>query len=255
MMRKEVKVFVILACVFVSNVILAEFIGVKIFNLDTSLGFQPLEYSIFGMPMGLSYTAGVIIWPIVFVLTDIINDYYGKKGVKYLTYIAVAISIYAFLVVNLAIKLEPAKWWQSLHTDKGLVDFNQAYCLIFGQGNNIIVASSTAFVIGQIVDIAIFQKIKKSAQGSKLWLRATVSTLISQLIDSFVVIFIAFYFLQNWSLNQALSVSINNYIYKGIVAVLMIPILHIIHRWIESYIGKDKSEKMRENALKNTLEF
>jgi queuosine precursor transporter len=254
-MRKEVKIFIILSCIFVSNVILAEFIGVKIFNLDTSLGLSSFEYKLFGMKMGLSYTAGVLIWPIVFVLTDIINDYYGKRGVQFLTYLAAAISIYAFLVVNIAMKLQPAGWWQGLHADKGLIDFNQAFNLIFGQGNNIIVASLTAFVIGQIIDVSIFQRLKKTQHGSKLWVRATVSTLVSQLIDSFVVIFIAFYFLQDWSLNQALSVSINNYIYKAVIAFLMIPVLHFIHNGIENYLGKPNAEKMKENALKNTLEF
>jgi queuosine precursor transporter len=254
-MKKEVKIFIILACIFVSNVILAEFIGVKIFNLDTSLGFSKFEYELFGMKMGLSYTAGVIIWPLVFVLTDIINEYYGKKGVQFLTYLAVAISIYAFIIVNIAMGLSPAEWWQSVHSDKGLTDFNQAFCLIFGQGNNIIVASLTAFVIGQLIDIAVFQRLKRTKSGSKLWVRATVSTLISQLIDSFVVIFVAFYFLQDWSLNQALSVSINNYIYKGIVALLMIPVLQLIHKWLENYFGKNNAEIMKENAMKNTIDF
>lgn len=254
-MRREVKVFIVLACIFVSNVILAEFIGVKIFSLDSSLGLKSIEYSIFGIPMGLSYTAGVLIWPVVFVLTDIINDYYGKSGVKILTYISVAISIYAFIVVNLAINLEPAIWWKSINTDRGIPDFNLAYKLIFGQGNNIIVGSLTAFVLGQLIDVAVFQKLKRTSRGSKLWVRATISTLISQLIDSFVVIYVAFYLGQNWPLNQVLSVSINNYIYKGIVALLMIPVLHFIHKLIENYLGKATAKKMQENALKNTLEF
>lgn len=250
-MKKEVKVFIVLACIFVSNVILAEFIGVKIFNLDTSIGLPSFEYNLFGMKMGLSYTAGVLIWPIVFVLTDIINEYYGKNGVKFLTYLAVAISIYAFIIVNIAMGLSPASWWQGIHSDKGLTDFNQAFCLIFGQGNNIIVASLTAFVIGQLIDITVFQRLKRTKSGSKLWVRATVSTLISQLIDSFVVIFVAFYFLQNWTLQQALSVSINNYIYKGLVAIIMIPILQVIHRGLENYFGKSLSEKMIDDALNN----
>ena len=71
---------------------------------------------------------------------------------------------------------------------------------------------------------------------------------MSQFIDSFVVIIIAFKIGQNWSWAQVLSVSINNYLYKGIVAILMIPILFLIHKWIENYLGKEKSEEMRYQA-------
>lgn len=251
-MKKEVKVFIILACVFVANVILAEFIGVKIFSLEQTLGYKPLEYQWFGIPLSLSYTAGVIIWPVVFVLTDIINDFYGKKGVRFLTYLAAAITIYAFLVINIAIHLHPASWWQTIQADKGVPDADLAYKFIFGQGQNIIIGSLTAFILGQFIDIYVFQAIKRrSKNNNNLWIRATVSTLISQFIDSFVVIFIAFYIGQNWTLQKVLSVSINNYIYKGLVALLMIPILQWIHTLIQNYIGKETSDLMKEKALNN----
>jgi uncharacterized integral membrane protein (TIGR00697 family) len=254
-MRKEVKVFTILASIFIANVILAEFIGVKIFSLTKTLGLNDVNFSLIGQPMSFQYTAGVLIWPVVFILTDIINDYFGKRGVQFLTYLAVAISIYAFFVMNVAISLAPADWWQSVQTENGIPDFNKAYALIFGQGNNIIIGSLTAFVIGQLIDVAIFQRMKKTRVGSKLWVRATCSTLVSQLIDSFVVIYIAFYLGQNWPLSQVFSVSLNNYVYKGIVAILMIPVLHLIHLSIEKYLGKPLAEQLRDRALKNKLDF
>lgn len=251
-MKKEVQVFVILGCVFIANVILAEFIGVKIFSLEQSLGYKPLEYSIFGIPLSLSYTAGVIIWPVVFVLTDIINDFYGKRGVRFLTYLATVITFYAFLVTFISINLSPANWWQDINSSQGIPDANLAYKFVFGQGQNIIIGSLTAFMIGQFVDIYVFQAIKKRSKNpDNLWIRATVSTLVSQFIDSFVVIYIAFYIGQDWSLNQVLSVSINNYIYKGIVAIIMIPVLQWVHKIIQKYIGKETSDIMREKALRN----
>ncbi|MBL7789591.1 MAG: queuosine precursor transporter [Chitinophagales bacterium] len=254
-MRKEVKVFILLGCVFVANVILAEFIGVKIFSLTASMGLPDWNYTLFGQPMSLQYTAGVLIWPVVFVLTDIINDYYGRKGVRFLTFLAVGISLYAFFVVNLAINLEPAMWWKMVNQDQGIPDLNLAYKQIFGQGNNIIIGSLMAFVLGQFIDVMVFQKLKQTQKGSQLWVRATVSTLVSQFIDSFVVIFIAFYLGQGWPLSQVLSVSTNNYIYKGLVAILMIPVLHFIHLAIEKYLGNSLAEHMRASALKNKLEF
>jgi uncharacterized integral membrane protein (TIGR00697 family) len=252
-MKKESFVFVVLACIFVSNVILAEFIGVKIFSLEATFGFQPVDWHLFGLPINLTYTCGVIIWPIVFVMTDIINDYYGRNGVKILTYIAVAITIYAFFVSNIAMRTSPAEWWRVIQTDQGVPDYNLAYKAVFGQGNNIIIGSLVAFIIGQFTDVYIFQKIKEKSKSGGLWIRATVSTLVSQLIDSFVVIYVAFYLGQNWPLSQVLNVSINNYIYKGIVAILMIPVLQFVHKSLEKYFGLELSETLRKKALKNEL--
>lgn len=254
-MRKEVKVFIVLGSVFIANVILAEFIGVKIFSLTGSLGLPDWSYTLLGQPMSLYYTAGVLIWPVVFILTDIINDYYGRQGVRFFTFLASLISIYAFIVIYLAIGLAPAPWWQTVNQDQGIPDFNLAYRLIFGQGNNIIIGSLSAFVIGQFIDVYIFQILKKTQRGGQLWVRATISTLVSQLLDSFVVIYIAFYLGQGWPLSQVFSVSLNNYIYKGIVAIMMIPLLHLLHKLIENYLGKKLSEKMREQAIKNELDF
>jgi uncharacterized integral membrane protein (TIGR00697 family) len=247
-MKKEQKIFVILACLFVANALIAEFIGVKIFSLESSFGFEPLSYSLFGQKMNLSFTAGVIIWPVVFVLTDIINDFYGKKAVKFLTYVAVAVIIYAFIAVNFAIKATPVQWWIDINKANGVPNSDLAFRYIFGQGQNIIVGSLVAFVIGQLLDASVFHALKTRSKNNSLWVRATVSTLVSQFIDSFVVIIIAFKIGQNWSWSQVLSVSINNYIYKGIVALLMIPILFMVHKWIEKYLGKEKSEEMRHQA-------
>jgi hypothetical protein len=254
-MKKEVKIFVILATLFVANAILAEFLGVKIFSLEQTLGFDPIHYNLLGIDLSLTYTAGVIIWPFVFILTDVINDYFGHRGVRFLTILASVVISYAFFITYFAIHAHPADWWILANVDKGIADNNQAYKVIFGQGMNIIVGSLTAFIIGQFLDIYIFQWIKKRTNDGKLWLRATVSTLVSQFIDSFVVLYIAFYIGQNWSIKQVLSICFNNYFYKGFMAIALIPLLHLVHHAIERYLGKDKALKMRMNALHNKRLF
>jgi uncharacterized integral membrane protein (TIGR00697 family) len=254
-MTKQTKIFIILACIFVSNVILAEFIGVKIFSLESTFGFEARNWSFFGMPIQLHYTCGVIIWPVVFVMTDIINDYYGRNGVRMLTYIAVGITMYAFLVSNLAINVSPASWWIGSNQAMGVPDNNLAFKAVFGQGNNIIVGSLIAFVLSQFLDIFIFNKIKEKKGQGAIWIRATASTMVSQLLDSFVVIYVAFYFGQGWSNEQSFQVALNNYIYKGIIAILLIPVLHLIHKALENYFGQDLSNKMRQNALSKDSGF
>lgn len=250
-MTKKEKLFIILGGFFIANALLAEFIGVKIFSLEKSLGLDLVDYKLFNIDLNLSYTAGVIIWPIVFIMTDIINEYYGKKGVRFLSILAAMIIGYSFFVIYFAIHASPADWWVSINKDKGVPDMNIAYSSIFGQGMNIIYASLVAFVLGQLLDVMVFQKIKSITGDKYLWLRATGSTIVSQAIDSFVVIYLAFYVSANWPLNQVMAVAINNYIYKFIVAIAITPLLYIIHAAIDRYLGKELAEEMIAESAKD----
>nr|MBP9933224.1 VUT family protein [Chitinophagaceae bacterium] len=109
---KSVKLFIILAGIFSTNAIVAEFIGGKIFSLEKTLGLDPVSFSLFG-EYGLAFnlTAGVLLWPIVFIMTDIINEYYGMKGVKFLSYLTAALISISFFAAYGAIHLVPADWW------------------------------------------------------------------------------------------------------------------------------------------------
>ena len=85
--------------------------------------------------------------------------------------------------------------------------------------------------------------------GSKyIWLRATGSTLFSQLVDSFVVLGIAFYIFGNWSLSLVFSVGVINYLYKGFVAIVMTPLLYVAHYIIDGYLGKEYAEQLSHDA-------
>lgn len=256
---KKVQIlFLVLASIFLTNALLAEFIGVKIFSLEKSLGITPFNFSLFGTD-GLSFnlTAGVLIWPVVFVFTDIINEYFGKKGVKKITYISIVMIAYSFLIVFLAIELVPADFWTTSHIPEGdpqniaskVSDYNHAFKLIFGQGLWIIIGSLVAFLIGQLLDVIIFQKIKYYTGDKFLWLRATGSTLVSQFIDSFVVLFIAFYLGADWSLKLVLTIGIVNYLYKCFIALILTPLLYIIHYIIDTYLGEEMAIRLKNNAL------
>jgi uncharacterized integral membrane protein (TIGR00697 family) len=121
----------------------------------------------------------------------------------------------------------------------------------------IIIGSLAAFLIGQVLDVFIFHKIKKITGEKGIWLRSTGSTLVSQLIDSFVVLFIAFYVGRRiqtnqgdpWSLHQILVTGTGNYIYKFAVAVLLTPVIYLVHAWIEKYLGHDKAAEMKRAAM------
>lgn len=257
--NKSTKLFIFLGGFFIANAFIAEVIGVKIFSLENTLGITPFKIPLFGNDFSFNLTAGVLLWPVVFIMTDIINEYYGERGVKFLSYLTVGLLAYAFIMYFLAIKLVPADWWITSKGKQGVPNMQSAYAQIFGQGTAIILGSLIAFLIGQIVDVVIFHKIKKWSGEKYIWLRATGSTLVSQFIDSFVVLFIAFYLYPKyisdangpaWAFNIVMSICIGNYIYKFIVAVVLTPVIYLVHNWIDKYLGHEVAAEMKKAALR-----
>ena len=247
--KKENKLFLILAAFFITNALIAEFIGIKIFSLEGTLGIEPLVYELFGQQMQFNLTAGVVLWPVVFLMTDIINEYFGKRGVKFLSYLTVLLILFAFLMVYISIHLTPADWWVGSVKSHGISNYQNAFSLVFGQGLWIIIGSLVAFLVGQLLDVAVFQKLKTITGDKKIWLRATGSTLVSQFIDSFVVLIIAFKLGADWSWALVLAVGFNNYIYKFIVAVVLTPTIYLAHILIDRYLGTDLAEHMKSEAM------
>jgi len=249
---KRNKLFLALGAFFIANAIIAEMIGVKIFSLEKTIGFSPVTIDLLGNVFSFNMTAGVILWPMVFIMTDIINEYFGKSGVRLFTYIAIGLISYTFLTLFLAIRLEPADFWKFKETNSGTIDMQAAYSQIFGQGLWIIIGSLVAFLFGQIIDVHVFHLLKNKTGNKMLWLRSTGSTLVSQFIDSFVVLFIAFYIGAGWDLKLVIGIGIVNYIYKFVVAVALTPLLYLIHKIIDAYLGKELAEAMMAEAQKDS---
>lgn len=242
------KLFVLLAGFFVGNAILAELIGVKIFALEDTLGVSPFEWKLFGQSGSLSFTAGTLLWPVVFVLTDVINEYYGKRGVRLISWLAVAMILYGFVFAYAAIAIAPASWWVTVAQDQGVPDYQAAFAAVFGQGMWTIAGSVTAFLVGQLIDVSIFHRIRRATGERMVWLRATGSTAVSQLVDSFVVLYIAFVLgPQQWSMSLFLAVGTVNYAYKMCAAIALIPAIYAMRAGIARYLGAEGA-RMREAA-------
>lgn len=254
--QKKNRLFIVLAGIFLTNAILAEIIGVKIFSGEATLGFQPAELNIMGFVMDFNLTAGAIIWPVVFITSDLINEYFGKPGVKRISYLAAFFITYSFIVIFITIKLPPAQWWLEANSLDGAGNyFNMdfAFNKILGQGQRIIIGSLAAFLLGQLVDVFVFQKLRQLTGQKMLWLRATGSTLVSQLLDSFVVLFIAFYGI--FSNQQIIAIGLTNYIYKFSVAILLTPLIYLGHYLIDRYLGKENAEKISAEAAAGSQSF
>ena len=252
--QKSTRLFVLLAGFFVTNAIVAEFVGIKIFSLEQSLGFDDWNWSLLGNSGSLQFTAGVVLWPFVFILTDVINDYFGTKGVRFISFLAAGLISYAFLMVFFAIWLAPASWWvASGKASLGVDNMQTAFAAVFGQGLWVIGGSLVAFLVGQLLDAVIFQRIKKVTGDKKIWLRATASTVVGQFVDSFVVLYIAFVLgPQQWSNDLFLAIGSVNFIYKLLVAIALIPLLYFVHWAISRYLGKEKASELRRAAIESS---
>lgn len=243
------RLFIFLAGFFLTNALIAEFVGVKIFSLEDTLGVAPYHWNLFGVSGNLSFTAGVLLWPFVFVMTDVINEYFGVRGVRLISWMAVAFIAYAFVGAYVAIALAPAAFWVDANAALGVPDVQRAYALIFGQGLWTIGGSLIAFMIGQLVDVTVFQRIRRLTGERWVWLRATGSTAISQLLDSYVVLYVAFVIgPQHWPLDQFLAVGTVNYVYKMAAAIALIPLLYVSRRSIARYLGAENAERLRHEA-------
>ncbi len=252
--QKRSRLFTILAGIFITNALLAEMIGVKIFSAESTLGLSPANLSILGFTMDFNLTAGAVIWPVVFITTDLINEYFGKPGVKRISYFTALLIIYAFAVIFISIRLSPADFWiDTKDPDGNSLNMDFAFNKIFGQGQRIIIGSLTAFLLGQLVDVFVFQRLRKLTGSKMLWLRATGSTLVSQFIDSFVVLFIAFYGV--FTNPQIIAIGITNYIYKFIIAIALTPVIYMGHALIDGYLGKAQAEKISSEAAQKSKGF
>ncbi|HZF96907.1 MAG TPA: queuosine precursor transporter [Pseudoxanthomonas sp.] len=249
---RAVRLFIALAAFFCVNAVLAEFIGVKIFALEDTLGIDPLQWNLFGQTGSLSFTAGTLLWPMVFILTDTVNEFFGRRGVRFISWTAVALIVYGFLFAFAAIALAPADWWVVAAQSQGVPDYQAAFAAIFGQGMWTIAGSIVAFLAGQLIDVAVFQRIRGATGERWVWLRATGSTAVSQLVDSFVVLYIAFVLgPQKWPTSLFLAVGTVNYAYKMLAAIALIPLLYLMRRGIRAYLGAAHERELREHAARD----
>ncbi len=252
--QKRNRLFVILSGIFITNALLAEIIGAKVFSAEATIGLKPAQLNIMGFVMDFNLTAGALIWPVVFIITDLINEYFGKPGVKRISYLTALLILYGFLTIYMSIQLPPAAWWASITDGKGdSFNMDMAFNRVLGQGLRIIIGSLAAFLVGQLVDVFVFQKLRHATGSRMLWLRSTGSTLVSQLVDSFVVLFIAFYGV--FSNQQIMAIGITNYIYKFSIAIILTPLIYLGHSVIDRYLGKEYAEQLSQGAANESRGF
>lgn len=243
---RKTRLLLILSGIFITCAITAELISSKLFLLHVNL---------FGLELG-TYTSiiGIIPWPIVFLATDTINEFYGPKIVRSISIITAFMIALCFLIVNLA--MHPAAFTGVPPGSIPKVANDNQFNAVFGQSQWIIAGSITAFIISQLIDSFVFWFFRKRTGGKMIWLRSTGSTVISQLIDSFVVLYIAFVVPGTFTMSQFWSTGFTNYLLKLMIAVALTPLIYLFHWIVEKYLGKDahvQEERVAEEALNEKI--
>lgn len=249
--------FWILSGCIMGSAIIAELLGMKIFSLGKALNLSPIRIS-FPLPLTIDFSmsVGIIIWPFVFVISDLVNEYFGRQGVKRISFFTAGMILFAFLLIYAGTALPGSDFWLQLNNKDpqgNIFNVEYAYSTIFRQSGAIIVGSITAFLLSQLVDATAFQHLKRITGHKKIWIRATGSTIISQVIDSFVILFIAFYLLGKWSFAQVIEVGVVQYFYKVILAIVLTPLIYWAHYYIDKYLGDEHPDLATLEESQNTM--
>jgi queuosine precursor transporter len=243
------RLFIVLNALFLVCLFMAEVTGAKLFTVDVpDFGFPPLIGPWFTVS-AFTMTLGVIPFPVTFLVTDLMNEYFGKSGVRFTTLVGMGCIVlaYGLIFLDLQIAADPERSPVS----------DEAFQAVFANSSRIIVASITAYLVGQLIDIQVFHRLRTWTGNRHIWLRATGSTLVSQLFDSFIVIYLAFGLRgqggkEPWPFALVAEVATTNYLYKFAIAVLITPLLYLGHRAMDRYLGHAEAARLRDRALSDT---
>jgi len=207
-MDRKQRLFVYLTGIFVAALLVSDLIGGKFFRVA-----------------GLDFSVGMIPFPLTFLLTDIVNEFYGTEGARRLTYVGLVTAVFVFVVINLAIFL-PTSPESPLAGD--------VFQSVIGSSVRLYIASLTAYLVGQLLDISIFFFVRRVTGERFLWLRSTGSTVVSQAIDSLTV---GFVFLWGTKpLGFILRTSRNGYLVKLALAIGLTPVIYLGHGILHRYL-------------------
>ena len=230
---KRARLFLVLCGVFVTCLVVGDIIGGKLVQLG--VGRASVVISV-----------GMIPFPITFLLTDILNEFYGKRAARFVTIVGFFMAVLASLTIFVAQKLP----WAPLTREAGYVGMVQpSFDNVFGGSQRILVASMCAYLVSQFLDIAVFHALKRLTGTRFLWLRATGSTVVSQLVDTIVIQFVA------WSgvlsFERIVSLAVTSYVVKLVVAIGLTPLIYAGHVLVERALGIEpmKIEDEPDGAL------
>lgn len=246
---RSLSLLLFLCGVMTGFYVVGDVIGAKLFTF-TVFGLTPAHFGLGKPGDPFVATVGTLAFPMTFLLTDIINEYFGRAIVRQLTWVAILVLLCLQPVILGSVLVPTISFTPGITGEQ----MDQAFKTVLSPAWAIVVGSIAAFALGQYLDIWIFSRLRRLSGGKMLWLRSQGSTLVSQFIDSFVVIFLAFVIIpalvggQPWDAAGAAKVSITNYVVKVLIAIGVTPVLYLIHAGVEMWLGKTEAHRLANQA-------
>jgi len=233
-LNRPARVYTALAGIFLTALVVAEATASKFFTLFA----LPVPVTLLGQSFdAVVMTAGVIAFPVTFIVTDLINEYFGQKGIRFVTLLGVAMILFEFVLFQIGLATKAASF--SPVSD-------EAFQTVFGSSSRVIFGSLVAYLAGQFIDIGLFHVLRRATQGRHLWLRATGSTIGSQFFDTFFVLIVAFWGKQTFA--AIVAITLFNYAYKVVIAIVITPLIYAAHAAIDRYLGPELAERLEAAA-------
>jgi queuosine precursor transporter len=213
------RLFILLGAAFLTCLIVGDIIGGKL-----------ISFSLFGFPF--TTTVGMLPFPVTFLLTDVLNEFYGKRAARFITLVGFVMAMLSFSVIYLAGAIPIAEFTKD-PTWQGVTE--ASFANVFLGSQRMIAASMAAYLVAQFVDIGVFHLLKQVTGGKYLWLRASGSTAVSQMVDTIAITIVAWVGVLPWS--QIGHIIISAYGLKILIAVGLTPAIYACHSLVEKRAG------------------
>jgi queuosine precursor transporter len=216
---KRHKLFLVLASVFTTCLVVGDIIGGKL-----------IETNIFGFQF--TTTVGMVPFPVTFLLTDVLNEFYGKRAARFVTLVGFFMAVLSFSFIYVAATVPFAAM---THAADWTGVTQASFDNVFLGSQRMIIASLCAYLVSQFVDIGVFHLLRRATAGKMLWLRASGSTAVSQLIDTIVITFVAW--TGTLSTGKIINIIYSAYGLKVFIAIGLTPLIYLCHALVERKLG------------------
>lgn len=230
--RRE-KLFLVLSCFFSVLIVLANLLAVKLVKLPF---FD-----------NVALPAGLLIFPITFLVADLVTEIFGSSKARLMVYVGFALSLFASTILHLSVLMPAHPTWVSPLNPFGYetsMEYQNAYRSVFGLTGITVLSSMAAYVLSQILDIHLFQFFKQLTHNKHLWFRNAASTLTSQIIDTLVVNILLLYCGLKIELNTVIQICFLCYLYKVFFTVANIPLFYLAVWTSKTYLGEQERAKL-----------
>jgi uncharacterized integral membrane protein (TIGR00697 family) len=216
----KLNLYITLSALFVGALVVTNLIANKFVSVD--LGFKTFYISV-----------GILPYPITFLVTDLMSEVYGKKSTQKVVVAGFIASVFVLFALWLG---------NQFNAIEGSPVSDGVYETVFQSAWRVILSSMVAYLAAQFIDIRVYHFWKEKTQGKHLWLRNNGSTIISQLVDTSLVVIVLFYGKMSWP--QMGQLILDGWIFKMLIALADTPLMYAGTYGIKNWLGLQRNEEV-----------